>query len=53
MEPGVYTIVAAAFKKAAVRIRMDPDYAGLANVTITTNAAPDPIKVELLAVPPR
>ena len=48
LEPGAYTFVAVAFKEPGSPIsRGDPDYMGAAKVTVTTNAAPPPVKFEL------
>jgi hypothetical protein len=48
LEPGAYTVVAIAFKEPSSPIsRGDPDYIGVAQVTVTTNTAPPPVKIEL------
>jgi beta-lactamase regulating signal transducer with metallopeptidase domain len=57
LEPGTYTVVAEAYEPEVhsgtihTGIRTGillPDYVGMAKVTITTNAAPPSVKVELL-----
>jgi hypothetical protein len=49
LEPGSYTIVAMAYKEPDVYAHtLNPNFVGKANVTVTTNAAPPPVKIELV-----
>jgi beta-lactamase regulating signal transducer with metallopeptidase domain/Leucine-rich repeat (LRR) protein len=51
LAPGTYTIVAIAYKEPRANPNPNsgaPDFVGTANVTVTTNAAPQPLKIKLL-----
>jgi hypothetical protein len=51
LEPGTYNIVAMAYKEGGASPNPhsgNPDFVGSAKVTVTTNAPPDPLKIELL-----
>ncbi len=53
LEPGTYTIVALAFKQQTSRVGMvshsgDPEFMGAANVVVTPDKEPPPLKFELV-----